>query len=130
MGGREDEDPARAPCHGNYGTAVGRGGLQQRGVGKICRVKPAAVKRTCSEYATVARRSVAPTGGTCLATPATSSQRALGRTPNGGMHMVTIVTEIRVKKGSEPQWDELMRERMATARKHSGWIGGQLLRPE
>ncbi len=44
--------------------------------------------------------------------------------------MVTIVTEIRVKNGSEPQWDELMRERMATARKHSGWVGGQLLRPE
>ena len=44
--------------------------------------------------------------------------------------MVTIMTEIQVKPGSEPQWDELMRERMSTARKHSGWVGGQLLQPE
>ena len=44
--------------------------------------------------------------------------------------MVTIVTEVEVKQGSEPQWDDLMRERMAAARKHSGWVGGQLLQPE
>ena len=44
--------------------------------------------------------------------------------------MVTIVTELQVKPGSAPQWDELMRERMSTARKHSGWVSGQLLQPE
>ena len=43
--------------------------------------------------------------------------------------MVTIVTEIQVKEGSEPKWDEIMRQRMAAARKHAGWIGGQLLQP-
>jgi len=44
--------------------------------------------------------------------------------------MVTIVTEVQVKAGSASQWDELMRERMSTARKHAGWVGGQLLQPE
>jgi len=43
--------------------------------------------------------------------------------------MVTIVTEIQLKAGSEPEWDQVMRERMSAARKAPGCIGGQLLRP-
>ena len=43
--------------------------------------------------------------------------------------MVTIVTEVQVKEGFEPKWDEIMRQRMAAAKKHSGWVGGQLLQP-
>ncbi len=41
--------------------------------------------------------------------------------------MVRIVTQIRLKEGSQHEWDAAMRERMAAAVKHPGWIGGQLL---
>jgi heme-degrading monooxygenase HmoA len=44
--------------------------------------------------------------------------------------MVTIVTEIKLKDGAEPKWDEVMRERMVAATEQPGWIGGQLLQPE
>jgi heme-degrading monooxygenase HmoA len=44
--------------------------------------------------------------------------------------MVTIVTEIKLKDGAEPKWDEVMRERMVKATEQPGWIGGQLLQPE
>lgn len=44
--------------------------------------------------------------------------------------MVSIVTSIRLKEGSEQEWDEAMRERMAAAGRQPGWIGGQLLQPE
>jgi heme-degrading monooxygenase HmoA len=44
--------------------------------------------------------------------------------------MVTVVTEIQLKQGSESQWDRIMRERMAAATKHSGWVSGQLLQPD
>ena len=44
--------------------------------------------------------------------------------------MVTIVTEVQLKEGSEPKWDKVMRERMAAAREHPGWVGGQLLKPD
>ena len=44
--------------------------------------------------------------------------------------MVSIVTSVRLKEGSEPEWDEAMRERMAAAGRQPGWIGGQLLQPE
>jgi heme-degrading monooxygenase HmoA len=43
--------------------------------------------------------------------------------------MVTIVTEISLKEGAEPRWDEVMLGRMAAAREQPGWVGGQLLRP-
>jgi heme-degrading monooxygenase HmoA len=43
--------------------------------------------------------------------------------------MMTIVTHITLKKGSEPEWDAAMRERLDAARKQQGWIGGQLLIP-
>jgi heme-degrading monooxygenase HmoA len=43
--------------------------------------------------------------------------------------MVTIVTDIHLKDGAAGDWDELMRERMAAARRQPGWVGGQLLQP-
>ena len=39
--------------------------------------------------------------------------------------MVSIVTQIRLKEGSQHEWDTAMRERMAATAKHPGWIGGQ-----
>ena len=44
--------------------------------------------------------------------------------------MMTIVTTVRLKEGAEQEWDDVMRERLAAARKQTGWVGGQLLRPE
>ena len=43
--------------------------------------------------------------------------------------MMTIVTHVRLKEGCEPEWDAAMRERLATALKRPGWVGGQLLIP-
>ena len=42
---------------------------------------------------------------------------------------MTVVTHVPLKPGSEDEWDSLMLERMHAARKHAGWVGGQLLRP-
>lgn len=44
--------------------------------------------------------------------------------------MMTIVTEVQLKEGSEQDWDAAMRERMAQAKKQPGWVGGQMLQPE
>ena len=43
--------------------------------------------------------------------------------------MMTIVTHVTLKEGTEPEWDAVMRERLAAARDQAGWIGGQLLIP-
>jgi heme-degrading monooxygenase HmoA len=43
--------------------------------------------------------------------------------------MMTIVTHVKLKEGTEPQWDEAIRERLRTARERTGWIGGQLAIP-
>src|SRR5499427_10085816 len=43
--------------------------------------------------------------------------------------MMTIVTHVHLKQGAGPDWDAAMRTRLSAARKASGWIGGQLLRP-
>jgi heme-degrading monooxygenase HmoA len=43
--------------------------------------------------------------------------------------MMTIVTHVTLKEGSEPDWDAAMRERLAAAAARTGWIGGQLLMP-
>jgi heme-degrading monooxygenase HmoA len=43
--------------------------------------------------------------------------------------MVTIVTDVRLKEGSEQEWDATMQERMTAARKQAGWVGGQMLSP-
>ena len=43
--------------------------------------------------------------------------------------MMTIVTHVTLKEGSEPEWDAAMRERLEAARGRPGWVGGQLLIP-
>ena len=43
--------------------------------------------------------------------------------------MMTIVTYVTLKEGTEPEWDAQMRERMFAARHQPGWINGQLLIP-
>ena len=43
--------------------------------------------------------------------------------------MMTIVTHLHLKEGAGPDWDAAMRTRLSAARKASGWVGGQLLRP-
>jgi heme-degrading monooxygenase HmoA len=43
--------------------------------------------------------------------------------------MMTIVTRVTLKEGTEPQWDDAMRERMLAARDQAGWIGGQIMIP-
>jgi heme-degrading monooxygenase HmoA len=43
--------------------------------------------------------------------------------------MMTIVTRVKLKEGSEPRWDAAMRERLEAARNQSGWVGGQVAIP-
>ena len=43
--------------------------------------------------------------------------------------MMTVITRVKLTAGSEPDWDEAMRERLTEAQNQSGWIGGQLLIP-
>jgi heme-degrading monooxygenase HmoA len=43
--------------------------------------------------------------------------------------MMTVVTYATLRQGAEPEWDEAMRNRLASARSHPGWVGGQLLIP-
>jgi heme-degrading monooxygenase HmoA len=43
--------------------------------------------------------------------------------------MMTIVTHVHLKERTGPDWDAVMRKRLAAAMKRPGWIGGQLLRP-
>ena len=43
--------------------------------------------------------------------------------------MMTIVTHVTLREGSEPEWDATMRDRMAVACDRPGWVGGQLMIP-
>jgi heme-degrading monooxygenase HmoA len=43
--------------------------------------------------------------------------------------MMTIVTHITLKEGSEPEWDAVMRERLETAKQQPGFVRAQLLIP-
>ena len=43
--------------------------------------------------------------------------------------MMTVITRVELKAGTEPEWDEAMRERIEGAHDRPGWIGGQLLIP-
>ena len=43
--------------------------------------------------------------------------------------MMTIVTHVHLREGAGRDWDAAMRTRLSAARKSSGWVGGQLLRP-
>jgi heme-degrading monooxygenase HmoA len=44
--------------------------------------------------------------------------------------MRTVVTDIRLREGSEQTWDTIMWMRMTAAQERPGWVGGQLLRVE
>jgi heme-degrading monooxygenase HmoA len=43
--------------------------------------------------------------------------------------MMTIVTHVSLREGAGREWDAAMQTRLSAARKASGWVGGQLLRP-
>ena len=43
--------------------------------------------------------------------------------------MMTIVTRVTLREGTEPKWDAAMKERLESARNQPGWIGGQLVIP-
>jgi heme-degrading monooxygenase HmoA len=43
--------------------------------------------------------------------------------------MMTIVTHVTLRQGSEPDWDAAMRARLAAVKGQPGWIGMQLLIP-
>jgi heme-degrading monooxygenase HmoA len=43
--------------------------------------------------------------------------------------MMTVVTEVTLREGSEPEWDAAMRARLAAVRGRPGWVGSQLLIP-
>jgi heme-degrading monooxygenase HmoA len=43
--------------------------------------------------------------------------------------MMTVITRVTLRAGAEPEWDEVMRERLKAAHGQPGWIGGQLLIP-
>ncbi len=43
--------------------------------------------------------------------------------------MMTIVVHVKLKEGSEPEWDAAMRERLAAAKDRPGWVGGQIMMP-
>ena len=43
--------------------------------------------------------------------------------------MMTIVTHVHLREGAGRDWDAAMRTRLSAARKQSGWVGVQLLRP-
>ena len=43
--------------------------------------------------------------------------------------MMTVVTHVHLREGAGRDWDAAMRTRLSAAKKASGWVGGQLLRP-
>ncbi len=43
--------------------------------------------------------------------------------------MMTIVTHVELKPGTEGEWDQAMHERLRAAEDREGWVAGQLLRP-
>lgn len=43
--------------------------------------------------------------------------------------MMTIISLVTLKQGSEPEWDAAMRERFAAVKSVSGWKGGQICMP-
>jgi heme-degrading monooxygenase HmoA len=43
--------------------------------------------------------------------------------------MVTIITKVTLKEGTEPEWDGIMQERLEAAREQPGWVGAHILVP-
>ena len=43
--------------------------------------------------------------------------------------MMTVITQVALTSGAEPEWDQAMRERLKAAQGRPGWVGGQFLIP-
>lgn len=43
--------------------------------------------------------------------------------------MMTVITQVSLKPGSEPDWDRAMRERLSAAQGQGGCLSAQLLMP-
>jgi heme-degrading monooxygenase HmoA len=43
--------------------------------------------------------------------------------------VITIVTRVTLREGTEPEWDAVMSERMQSARGRAGWVRGQIVMP-
>lgn len=43
--------------------------------------------------------------------------------------MMTVITEVVLSEGAEPEWDAIMRKRLEIAKERPGWVAGQLLIP-
>jgi heme-degrading monooxygenase HmoA len=43
--------------------------------------------------------------------------------------VMTVVTNVVLREGEEPAWDEAMRDRLEAARARPGWIAAQILIP-
>jgi len=54
-----------------------------------------------------------------------------GRTPEDrrAQPMMTVVTRVTLREGTEPQWDAAMKQRLEQVKSQPGWVGGQLVIP-
>ena len=43
--------------------------------------------------------------------------------------MMTVITNLTLSEGTEPEWDRVMAERLANAADCDGWIRGEILMP-
>ena len=43
--------------------------------------------------------------------------------------MMTVITNVTLSEGTEPEWDRVMAERLANAADCDGWIRGEILMP-
>lgn len=43
--------------------------------------------------------------------------------------MMTVITRVSLKSGSQSEWDKAMRERQSNVQDQQGWVGGQMLVP-
>jgi heme-degrading monooxygenase HmoA len=57
--------------------------------------------------------------------------RQPGAGPSGDEEddMVTIITKVTLREGTEPKWDGIMQERLEAAREQPGWVGAHILVP-
>jgi heme-degrading monooxygenase HmoA len=44
--------------------------------------------------------------------------------------MESVITRVVLNRGSAPEWEAAMRDRMTAAESSPGWIGGAILAPE
>ena len=43
--------------------------------------------------------------------------------------MMTVITEVTLREGSEPEWDRVMADRLSSAADREGWIRSEILMP-